>query len=214
MDRIVDSHRAVMADLAEDVGGLGETLREDVGPRFVAPSHEEMLERHMAPIRRERRERAQRSVGIRPVEDMVKLDPPLVTRGGVLYVPPVFEEAAGLDDDSARRVLRAGFRSVDAFLSASDEELVEATGRSLESVRRAKRDLDLMRLPHVDRKAADLLRLAGCPTVSRLAGMDPTLLVRDIDRIRRQYRFLSMPPALNSDRAVRRLVAAAQARSE
>ncbi len=216
VDRLVDSHRAVLATLERDAKELNEHPREaPAGTRgIMAPSMDEAMERHAAPLRKERRERAQRLARFRPVHEPVRLDPPLVTRGGVLYVPPVFEEAAGLDEESATRLVRAGFRTVDLFLRASDQELADAAGRSLAMVRRAKSDLDLMRLPHVDSKTADLLRLAGVSTVSRLAIMDPMLLVRDIERITDRHRFLAVPAALNSERAIRRLATAAQARTE
>lgn len=217
VDRVVDSHSAVLATLDEDLKSFGGTRRDSqLGPggRLVVQSMDEALERHTAPLRKARRERTHRMAGFRPVHEPVRLDPPLVTRGGVLYVPPVYDEAEGLDEESAQRLVRAGFRSVDLFLRASDQELADASGRSLANVRRAKSDLDLLRLPHIDGKAADLLRLAGVSTVSRLAIMDPTLLVRDIQRIRDRHRFLAVPAVIDGERAIRRLVAAAQARIE
>lgn len=220
VDRVVESHRTVIATLEEDVRSLrqdppgGTGIGELGTARLTRVSEEEALQHHVASLRQQRRQRAQAAANLRPVERPVRLEPPLVTRGGVLYVPPAFEAAQGLDEDAAHRLLRSGIRRVEAFLEAPDEELVGITGRGLNEVRRAKRDLDLMRLPHVDQKAADLLRVVGVGTVSRLSVMDPALVVRDLQGLKGRYRFLDLPVVLHSEGAVRRLVTAAQARSE
>lgn len=218
VDRLLESHRTVLATLEGDVKefrGRGDLV--EVAPKrvkFMHPSEEEVLERHVAPLRRQRRERAMAASGLRPVEGPPRLDPPIVTRAGVIYVPPAFETAAGFDQEVAGRLIRAGHRNVGSFLSTPDEEIVQEAGVTLQQVRRAKVDLDLARLPNVDRETADLLRLMGVPTVARLAIMDPLLVLRDLERVRSRHRFLRVPAILKDERAVRRLVEAAKARSE
>lgn len=218
VDRLLESHRAVLATLEEDVeeirGGVKHNESRSTSVRFMRPSEEEVLERHAAPLRRRRREREMEASALRPVAGSPRLDPPLVTRAGVIYVPPAFEAAAGFDQKIADRLVRAGHRSVESFLSASDEELVEEAGVSLAQVRRAKRDLDLVRLPNMDRDTADLLRLVGVATVSRLAIMDPSLVVRDLERVQQRHRFLRLPPSLQDERSIRRIIEAAKARTE
>lgn len=172
------------------------------------------MQQQVAVLKRQRRDRAQQAAALRPSPVAARLDPPLVTRGGVLYVPPSFEQARALDADVAYRLVTAGYRSVEAFLHAPDDELAALSGLSVLSVRRAKRDLDLTRLPQVDEKCADLLRLVGCATVSRLAGMEPALLARDVERVMKQHRFLRLPTVLADEASIRRLVSAAKARSE
>lgn len=182
-----------------------------LGPMLT---QEQSMQQQVGVLKRQRRERTQQAAALRPLPVAARLDPPLVTRGGVLYVPPSFEQASALDADLAYRLVTAGYRSVEAFLHASDDELAALTGLSVLSVRRAKRDLDLMRLPQVDEKCADLLRLVGCATVSRLAGMDAGLFARDVERVMKQYRFLRLPTVLADETSIRRLVSAAKARSE
>jgi hypothetical protein len=218
VDRLLESHRTMVATLADDVKDFKSprlvSKKEQPETRSMRPSEQEMFERHVSPLRKARRERAVAAGALRPREGVPSLDPPLVTRAGVLYVPPVFEAAMGLDEESAHRLIRAGFRSVGAMLAASDEKIMEVTGRSLQQVRRAKRDLDLMRLPHMDDLSADLLRLVGVDTVSRLAIMDPGLLSRDVARVHERHRFLKIPVALRDEHAIRRLIEAAKVRSE
>lgn len=235
VDRVVDSHRAVMATLSEDVRGASgaQTAHISSGSQVTQVSHgsssplgeeisrlgpvrsaEDSFKKQVGALRKARRERAQQAAALRPVPSVSRLDPPLVTRGGVLYVPPSFEQARSLDVDLAHRLVMAGYRSVEGFLRAPEDELARLTGLSVLSIRRAKRDLDLLRLPQVDERCGDLLRLIGCATVSRLAGMEPALLARDVERVMQQHRFLRLPAVLADEASIRRLVAAAKARSE
>lgn len=218
VDRIVESHRAVLATLEHDARperaaaqAQERALARRERSRFARLEEDAVFARHRHDAERLRRDRQRIARGLQPTEAAPRYDPPLVTRGGILYVPPVFEHATGLDEVAAARLFHAGLRSIDAFLRAPSEELATVLRLPVQVVDLAKHDLDLTRLPHVDAAAADFLRLLGYCSVSRLVIADPELLGREAQRVASRHRLLRVPEVLSSAAGLRRLIAAAEA---
>ncbi len=178
VDRVIAGHGAVMATLERDLTGR---MRDEFDTRRIigttsSPRIEAMrevtrssafasLERDLEAvtdvhptIQRERQRRAAMVVGLEPTEFRPRTRQPVVTRGGVFYIAPRFEQARGIGDVSDARLIRAGFVTAEAFLNAPNEDLAELTGHSLDVIEAGKADFDLTRVPGIDRKAADLLR--------------------------------------------------------
>lgn len=219
VDLVIADHATVVATLerrarheAERAGFTTPLPRHEVPrvPRRAWDPAEVHLDESVLAARQERQRllRELKPGVVRPV-----LDPPLVTRAGVFYVPPEFFQARGIDRRMDAALLRGGIRSFASFLGASDRIIADLTGLSLADVSRAKDDLDLSRVLGVDGPTAELLRLAGIHSVSALAAAEPAVVQADVARLWTRHRFHSIPARLSTPEGVAALVEDAQGRA-
>lgn len=131
---------------------------------------------------------------------------PLVTRGGVFYIAPRFEQAIGIGEVSDARLIRSGIITAQMFLDSSNQYLSNLTGHPIEVIVAGKRDVDLTRLTGIDAHAADILRLLNVHSITRLAQRDPERLASDLKRMQEQYRMWEFPRLFASVGRVRGLI--------
>lgn len=216
VDHVISNHGVVEAELDSSVRstlrsvGFTERVGHYDAPKIVPRAWDPNEFHHDEAMLLERRRRESALRDLRPDVVRPHLEAPLVTRGGVFYVPPEFFQARGLDRRMDALIIRSGIRSVRAFLESSDYEIAQTIGIPMREVARAKDDLDLTRLPGIDGAAAEILRLAGIQSGSRLAAAEPLLLFDDIARLCKRHRFLDLPPALASLDRIQALIDDAQ----
>ncbi|MBW3581471.1 MAG: DUF4332 domain-containing protein [Euryarchaeota archaeon] len=218
VDRVLADHEAFVATLERDVRIPVSGIPE--GPASVLRGQQAALDalrsdvdvsRHRAELEAERRMRARLVEDLRPSSGPVFREDPIVTREGVLRVDADFAQAAGLGPVVESRLYAHGVRTASAYLDLDADELVRVTGLGRDVVVAARDDLRLERIAGLPARAADLLRVAGVHSVSRLAASDPAVLSERIVEMRNRHRLARLPDAIASEAAVARLVEDAKA---